>query len=106
MNSERSSCSIAVGQSGRYHFDIELGRKGATMPDVLVRDVDAEALAALKERARRNGRSLGAELKLVIEQAARQLDMVTARALAEEMTRRLGGRRHTDSAHLREDRLR
>jgi hypothetical protein len=77
------------------------------MPDVLVRDVDAEALAKLKDRARRNGRSLGAELKLVIEHAARQLDMVEARALAEEMTLRLGNRRHTDSTELlREDRLR
>jgi plasmid stability protein len=77
------------------------------MPDVLVRDVDAEALAKLKDRARRNGRSLGAELKLVIEQAARQLDMEAALALAQEMTRRLGGRRHTDSSELlREDRLR
>ena len=77
------------------------------MPDVLIRDVDADALTKLKERARRNGRSLGAELKIVIEQAARQLDMTTARALAEEMTRRLCGRPHTDSAELlREDRLR
>lgn len=77
------------------------------MPDVLVRDVYADALTKLKERARRNGRSLGAELKIVIEQAAQQLDMTTARALAEEMTRRLRGRPHTDSTELlREDRLR
>jgi hypothetical protein len=77
------------------------------MPDVLVRDVDEAALARLKERARGNGRSLGAELKIVIEQAARQIDMTTARALAEQMTRQLAGRPHTDSTELlREDRLR
>lgn len=77
------------------------------MPDVLVRDVDEVALTKLKERARGNGRSLGAELKLILEQAARQVDMATARALAEQMTGRLRGRSHTDSIDLlREDRLR
>lgn len=75
------------------------------MPDVLVRDVDESALARLKERARGNGRSLGSELKLILEQASRTVDMATARARAEEMSRRLAGRHHTDSAELiREDR--
>jgi plasmid stability protein len=77
------------------------------MPDVLVRDVDEAALAKLKARARGNGRSLGAELKLILEHAAQRVDMTTARALAEEMTRRLGGRPHTDSSELlRQDRQR
>ena len=75
------------------------------MPDVLVRDVNESALARLKERAKSNGRSLGVELKLILEQAAKQLDMTTARELAERMSRRLEGRHHTDSAELmREDR--
>jgi plasmid stability protein len=75
------------------------------MPDVLVRDVDESALARLKERARGNGRSLGSELKLILEQASKTVDMATARARAEEMSRRLAGRHHTDSARLlREDR--
>lgn len=75
------------------------------MPDVLVRDVEETALARLKDRARGNGRSLGAELRLILETAAQQVDMVTARASAERMTRRLRGRTHTDSAALlREDR--
>jgi plasmid stability protein len=75
------------------------------MPDVLVRDVDESALARLKERAKSHGRSLGVELKMILEQAANQLDMVTARELAERMSRSLEGRRHTDSAELlREDR--
>jgi hypothetical protein len=77
------------------------------MPDVLVRDVDATALAKLKERARTNGRSLGSELRLILEQAARTVDMATARAEAERMTELLAGRPHTDSAELlREDRRR
>jgi plasmid stability protein len=75
------------------------------MPDVLVRDVDETALARLKEKAKSNGRSLGVELKFILEQAAKQLDMLTARELAERMSRSLDGRQHTDSAELlREDR--
>ena len=38
------------------------------MPDVVIRDVDEAALARLKARARGNGPSLGAELKIIIEQ--------------------------------------
>jgi hypothetical protein len=77
------------------------------MLDVLIRDVEEAALVKLKERAHGNGRSLGAELKLIWEQAARQVDMTTVRVLAEQMTRSLQGRSHTDSsALLREDRLR
>jgi plasmid stability protein len=77
------------------------------MPDLLVRDVDEAAVMRLKERARRNGRSLGVELRIILEQASKQGAMTTARALAEEMTRRLEGRAHTDSAELlREDRSR
>lgn len=75
------------------------------MPDVLVRDVDEHALARLKEMAKAHGRSLGVELKLILEQAAKRLDMVAARKSAEQMRHSLEGRRHTDSAALlREDR--
>jgi antitoxin FitA len=75
------------------------------MPDVLVRDVDELALSRLKEKAKAHGRSLGVELKCILEQAAKQVDMVTARELAERMSRSLEGRRHTDSAELlRKDR--
>ena len=75
------------------------------MPDVLVRDVDEKVLARLKEKAKAHGRSLGVELKFILEQAAKQLDMITARELADRMSRRLEGRHHSDSAELlREDR--
>ena len=77
------------------------------MPDVLVRDVDGSALARLKERARGNGRSLGAELRMILERAAaeRVIDITEARARAERISRSLEGRPHSDSAVLiREDR--
>ena len=75
------------------------------MPDLLVRDVDEAAVVRLKERARSNGRSLGVELRMILEQAAKQVAMTTARTLAEQMTRSLDGRTHTDSSELlREDR--
>ena len=70
------------------------------MPDVLVRDLDDASLERLKGRARAHGRSLGAELRLILQQAARQADLATARARAEQMTRRLADRRHTESVEL------
>jgi len=77
------------------------------MPDILVRDVDATALSRLEERAKGNGRSLGAELRIILEQASRRDGMLTALISAERMTRRLEGRPHTDSSQLlRDDRLR
>jgi len=77
------------------------------VPDVLMLDLDESTLASLKNRASGNGRSLGMELKLILEQAARQCSMAKARELAEQMTQRLSDRSHTDSAQLlREDRLR
>ena len=44
------------------------GGKSA-VPDVLVRDLDEATLVSLKDRASGNGRSLGMELKLILEQA-------------------------------------
>jgi plasmid stability protein len=92
----------------RYHFDISFRKGGKSeVPDVLVRDLDEATLVSLKDRASGNGRSLGMELKLILEQAARQCSMATSHDLAEQMTRRLSDRSHTDSAQLlREDRLR
>jgi plasmid stability protein len=77
------------------------------VPDVLVRDLEEATLLRLKDRASGNGRSLGMELKLILEQAALQCNMATARDLAEQMTQRLSDRSHTDGTRLlREDRLR
>lgn len=40
------------------------------MSDILIRGLDAQTLRRLKARAKRNGRSLQNEAKLVLEQAA------------------------------------
>lgn len=68
------------------------------MSQVLVRDLDPAVLERLKQRAESSGRSLQAELKLIIEQAARPVSDVAA--LAARMRRKLAGRDHSDSAEL------
>jgi plasmid stability protein len=75
------------------------------MSQVLVRDLDPAVIMRLKARARRSGRSLQAELKYILEQAA--MSNAGLRAEAERISRRLANRRHTDSAVLlAEDRRR
>ena len=70
------------------------------MPDLLVREIDASALARLQERAVANGRSLASELKVILEQAAGKTVPPSAKTLAEQMTVRLAGCTHTDCAAL------
>ncbi len=73
------------------------------MPDVLVRGVSDEGLERLKARAKRHGRSLQREARLVLEQAA-GTSVEDALAAARQWRRKLG-RRFDDSAELiREDR--
>ena len=50
------------------------------MPDVLVRDLSDRALELLKDQARSRGRSLQAELKHILEQAAQAADVAAALA--------------------------
>jgi plasmid stability protein len=74
------------------------------MAEVLVRDLNDEALKALKRRAAGNGRSLQAEVKLILEQAAVP-GLVDHVKLARKIRRLIGAGPHTDSAVLlREDR--
>lgn len=76
------------------------------MAQILVRDLDEEVVDRLKARARGQGRSLQAEVKSILEQAAK-LDSERARALAQRIRRRFQGRPFEDSAELvREDRER
>jgi len=76
------------------------------MPNVLLRDLDPGVIEKLKARARKHGRSLQAELKHILEQAART-NTDTARALAARIRQRLAGRAYSDSAALlAEDRRR
>jgi len=81
------------------------------MPEVLVRNLDEAVVEQLKARARSNGRSLQAELKLILEQSARpasaRLSRAAYRALADEVRATLGDRPQADSAALlAEDRAR
>jgi plasmid stability protein len=69
------------------------------MAQVLVRELDPETVERLKKRAARHGRSLEAELRLILERAATR-DAAQAAVLAAKIRRRLAGRRHTDSALL------
>ena len=78
------------------------------MPQVLVRDLDGAVVERLKERARRNGRSLQKETKAILEAAsALPYTMEEARLAAERIRARFGDRTFSDSAELiREDRER
>ena len=76
------------------------------MSQLLVRDLDAGMVERLKLRARRHGRSLQGEVKMILEAAA-TLSMSQASSAAEEWQRRLEGGVYTDSAEaIREDRER
>jgi len=76
------------------------------MAQVLIRELDARVVRRLKDRAREHGRSLEAELRGILEQAA-ESNLSEARSLAARLRRRLRGRAHTDSAVLvAEDRRR
>jgi len=74
----------------------------AVMPDILIRNLDAAAIARLKGRAKRHHRSLQAEARLVLEQAAGAEDV---RAMLAAWKDRLADRQFDGSAALiREDR--
>jgi plasmid stability protein len=74
------------------------------MPDILVRGLKAETVKRLKARARRHGRSLQREAKLLLEQAAGAGPEEIARML-DGWKRKFAGRKFPDSADLiREDR--
>lgn len=72
------------------------------MAQILVRDLDAGVVERLKSRAAHHRRSLQAEAKLILEQAAQaaRLDAAAARALAEEIRGRLAGRGGEESTEI------
>ena len=79
------------------------------MPNVLVRDIPPETLAALKIRARQHRRSLQQELAALLEEAAQQAAQPSPDEIAAAIRARLDqpGRVFTDSTVLiREDRER
>lgn len=77
------------------------------MGQILVRNLDPAVVERLKTRARRNGRSLQAEVAEILQEASSRLTMTEARALSEQWHARLAGRTFSDSTELvREDRQR
>lgn len=76
------------------------------MPDLLVRGLDSDTVERLKRRARRHGRSLQGEAKVVL-QAASPYSASEAGAIAAEWQRRLAEGKYGDSAEaIRQDRER
>lgn len=74
------------------------------MPNLLVRDLDAEVLKRLKAAAKANGRSLQAEIHAVLRRASTR-NLAETRRLSARWLKRLTGDGHSDSARLiREDR--
>ena len=74
------------------------------MADILIRGIDDGAMKRLKARAKRHGRSLQGEARLLLEQAAGSEEVA---AMLKGWKKRLSGRRFSDSAELiREDRER
>ena len=77
------------------------------MATALVLDLDDEVYERLKARAMWNNRSLEDELREILVQASKQVDVATARAAADAMRQRLEDRTHSDSGQiLAEERLR
>ena len=76
------------------------------MPDILIRGLDERTLKRLKARAKRHGRSLQSEARLLLEQAA-GADPGEIAAMLDGWKRRFRGRKLSSSvALIREDRNR
>jgi antitoxin FitA len=77
------------------------------MGQLTVQNLDDRVIDALDARAARHGRTLEAELRVILERAAAEpvIDIAEARTRAERISRSLVGRTHSDCAALmREDR--
>ncbi len=74
------------------------------MAQILIRNIDEATVKRLKVRAAQNGRSLQAEVKIILDQAA-LVDLEAARLEAARIREKLRGRPGTDSVDLlREER--
>jgi plasmid stability protein len=76
------------------------------MAQILIRGLEDEVVARLKDRATSHGRSLESEVRTILETAA-GYTAVEARRVVNDWQRRLAGRKMSDSRNLlREDRQR
>jgi len=69
------------------------------MPDILIRGLDAKTVKKLKARAKRSGRSLQGEAKLLLEQAA-GIGGEEVAAMFDGWKQRFTGRKFSDSADM------
>jgi plasmid stability protein len=85
-----------------------MAARGEVMAQILVRDLAPETVEQLKQRAKRNNRSLEAEVRAILDdEAARDSRRVEAWDFALRLSKSLEGRQHSDSTELiREDRER
>jgi plasmid stability protein len=70
------------------------------MSNLLVRDVPADVLRRLKERARANGRSAEAEHREILRQALSEDGGARFEALAAQLRALMAGRRQTPAEDL------
>ena len=74
------------------------------MAQILIRNIEENVVDRLKKRAVLHGRSLQAEVKIILEQTD-YLDVASALKVADRIRKKLKGRSVTDSVELlREDR--
>ncbi len=74
------------------------------MPQILIRNLDDATIERLKLRAAQSGRSLQAEVKMILDQAA-YVDSQTARLAVARIREKLKARTASDSTDLlREER--
>ncbi len=78
---------------------VYLGRRARDMAEILIRNLDDATVERLKLRAAQSGRSLQAEVKMILDQAA-HVDLETARLTAARIREKLKGRPAADSADL------
>jgi len=78
----------------RYHNDIVSGRDA--VPDILVRNLDAEVVAMLKARAASHGRSLAQEVRTLLTDVV-ATNPTDALELARRLRERLSGSRQDGS---------
>jgi len=76
------------------------------MGDILIRNLDEQTLKRLKAQAKRHGRSLQSEVRLLVKRAA-GADVDQIAAMFDGWRKRFLGRRFSDSVRLiRDDRKR
>jgi len=76
------------------------------MPDMLIRGLSEETIKRFKARAKRNGRSLQSEAKMLIEDAARSERIAEVLDRARQWRDTLGGDYEDSTELIREDRER